>query len=264
MIRGYVVHHIFNSKKVQAQDRHTNQTQVGRNKTTHVQWYTEIMNTSEALTSKHKSHMDHDEMDEDRREQRRRHALEKTFKKFCKETMNIVKAHNASLGPDSEVDVVRNGAEYGFTGVPFKEMVTIQPTLHALVSVVDTPFFVVGLSNIEHIHLERVDFGRGKNFDMVIILKAHMKLDSTKSPQRVTAIDINKLEAIKEWVDSIPGLTLTMGVSSLQWKAVMDGVRDELEGGIFWKDVDDQGVKKHVGWSFLGGVDADDEEGFEG
>lgn len=62
--------------------------------------------------------------------------------------------------------------ELGFAGRPYKEMVMLQPTPHCLVNVVDLPFFVVDLSEIEHVHFERVSLHSiGKNFDMRIVLK---------------------------------------------------------------------------------------------
>ena len=60
--------------------------------------------------------------------------------------------------------------ELGFAGSVFKEMTLIMPCSDCLIAVTDKPPFVASVSDIEHVHFERVLFG-GKNFDMVIIYK---------------------------------------------------------------------------------------------
>nr|KYP76018.1 FACT complex subunit SPT16 [Cajanus cajan] len=60
--------------------------------------------------------------------------------------------------------------ELGFPGVPHKSSVFIVPTSACLVELIETPFLVVTLSEIEIVNLERVGLGQ-KNFDMTVVFK---------------------------------------------------------------------------------------------
>jgi nucleosome binding factor SPN SPT16 subunit len=102
---------------------------------------------------------DADEMDEDRREKELRTRLDRLFVKFCTETLDIARDHEHSIGDDNEMEKVNN-AKMGFWGKPFKEMAFIQPTVHCLVNLVESDFFVVPVEEIEHIHFERVVLGK--------------------------------------------------------------------------------------------------------
>jgi nucleosome binding factor SPN SPT16 subunit len=149
-----------------------------------------------------------------------------------------------------------------FKGTPFKHMVTLSPTTHALVNLMEMPFFVVSLDDVEHIHFERVDFRISKNFDMVIIKKSHMEIGTAEIPQRIGAISMLDLDTIKTWIDEKGDLTFTFGVSALNWKGVMAGVHEELRRGVFWLNEDEDGEKKDIGWKFLSmdGDEADEDE----
>ena len=48
--------------------------------------------------------------------------------------------------------------ELAFQGTPFREMVVVQPSVDCLVNLTEVPAFVVSLSEIEHVHFERVTF----------------------------------------------------------------------------------------------------------
>jgi len=56
-------------------------------------------------------------------------------------------------------------------GVANKEMVRLQPTVKCLVNLTESPAFLLDLDVIEHVHFERVNYGGGKNFDVVFINK---------------------------------------------------------------------------------------------
>merc|ERR1712159_661800 len=112
---------------------------------------TEVVDASVALDSARRSMYDPDELDEEQRERQLRKKLNEMFKEFCKKMERVAKHH-------------------GFHGVPNREMVLIQPTVRCLVNLTETPFFLVELDRVEHIHFERCTF-RSKNFDMIIILQ---------------------------------------------------------------------------------------------
>jgi nucleosome binding factor SPN SPT16 subunit len=46
--------------------------------------------------------------------------------------------------------------DLAFQGVPFRQLVNLQPTTDCLVHLSDTPFLVVTLADVEIAHLERV------------------------------------------------------------------------------------------------------------
>jgi nucleosome binding factor SPN SPT16 subunit len=85
--------------------------------------------------------------------------------------------------------------QLGFFGTPFRSNVFIVPTVNCLVSLTESPFFLVSIDEIEIIHFERVQFGL-KNFDMCIIYK-----DYDKPVTRITAIPTEQLEIIKSWIE---------------------------------------------------------------
>lgn len=75
--------------------------------------------------------------------------------------------------------------------MPYKSQSWIYPTLNCLVDLVETPFFVITLRDVEIVNLERVSFGI-RNFDMAIVFK-----DFNREPHKVTSIDIKHLDGVK-------------------------------------------------------------------
>ena len=85
--------------------------------------------------------------------------------------------------------------DLGFFGVPFRQLVLLQPTTDCLVHLTDPPPLVITLNEIEIAHLERVQHGL-KNFDMVFVFK-----DLTKPVAHINTIPMSQLEAVKEWLE---------------------------------------------------------------
>jgi len=236
---------------------------VGRTKTYDVQFYTEVVEGSAALDQKKRNMHDPDEEEEERRERMLKKRLNKIFRNFCKELCDNADRNNQQIGVDSPNDFDVPFRKMAFQGVPNKEMVWLIPTVHCLVNLTETPFFVIALDDIEHIHFERVN-NHTKNFDMVVILKTQMQPNSSV-PQRITSIPIQSLETIRKWLYDKGDITFTAGSSALNWKNVMEGVYQEIEDGIFWENKDLDGEKKDLGWNFLKLEDEeeDEEEGSE-
>ena len=233
---------------------------VGKHKTTDVQFYTEVVEGSQALDSRRRSAYDPDEVDEENRERQLKKRLNKSFEKFALALQELTGKLNQPL---PEVDVPYR--DMAFHGTPNKEMVLLQPTTSCLVNLTETPFFVITLNDIEHVHFERVDPSRRtKNFDMVIVLKRQMARDSLEVPKRISAVPALKLDTIKKWLHQKGDVSFSSGSAPLNWKAVMKGVRDELDRGIFWSGEDEDGEAKDLGWRFLMQGDDDEEEGSEG
>jgi nucleosome binding factor SPN SPT16 subunit len=85
--------------------------------------------------------------------------------------------------------------ELGFYGTPLRSSVFLQPTVSCLVSLLEAPFFVLPLENVEICHLERVQFSLG-TFDVVFVNK-----DYTKLAVHINAVPADKLETIKDWLE---------------------------------------------------------------
>jgi len=232
---------------------------VGRVKTRDVQFYAEVVEGSTALDSSSKRGMyDPDEIDEENRERKLRAKLNKAFENFCRQVLQVVENNNMTIGQGNEFDIPYRAL--GFNGVPHKEMVLLQPTVYCLVNLTETPFFVVSMDEVAHIHFERTDFRVSKTFDMVFIMKKHLLPDCEVVPQRVQSIPVASFDTIKGWIHEKGDVTFTKGTTPLNWKMVMIGVREELQEGIFWKNLDGDGEPKPVGWLFLSMEDEEDVE----
>lgn len=224
-----------------------NPVMVGKKKTHDVQFSTEVVDASVALDSARRSMYDPDELDEEQRERHLRKKLNEMFKEFCKKMERVAKQHHYDL----EFDIPYR--DLSFHGVPNREMVLIQPTVHCLVNLTETPFFIVELDHVEHVHFERCTL-RATNFDMVIILK-----NFELAPLSVNAVPVQELDAIQEWLTDC-SLTYTAGQASMSWKSVMNLVRSDDR---FYEETDENGEPKPAGWQFLQADDGDGEEGDE-
>ncbi|ETW06799.1 hypothetical protein H310_02951 [Aphanomyces invadans] len=221
-----------------------NPIMIGKKKHQDVQFYTEVIESSQALENRRRSMYDPDELDEENRERALREKLNLTFKDFCQKVERVSEAIDKTITFDIPY------RELGFSGTPFKEMVLLQPTVHCLVSLTEYPFFITLLDDVEHVHFERVFFG-SKNFDMVFVYK-----NFNLVPVRVSAISTNELERIKEWLDDID-ICFTEGPANLNWKQIMVTIKADDR---FYLETDEDGVPKPAGWEFLRMDGSDDED----
>lgn len=124
---------------------------IGKRKTRDVQFYREAteMQFDETGNRRRKHRYgDEEEFEAEQEERRRRAALDREFKAFAEKI--------ADAGKDEGVDVDIPVREIGFTGVPNRSNVLIQPTTDSLVQLTEPPFMVITLNEIEIAHLERV------------------------------------------------------------------------------------------------------------
>lgn len=212
---------------------------IAKRKTRDVQFYREASEVQFDDTAnrkrKHK-YGDEDELEQEQDERRRRAQLNKEFKAF---------AEKIAEASDGRLDVDIPFRELGFNGVPHRSNVLLQPTTDCLVHLTDTPFSVITLSEIEIVHLERIQFGL-KNFDMVFVFK-----DFTKAPVHVNTVPMSSVDNVREWLDSTDIVT-TEGPLNLNWGTIMKTVND-----------DPSGFFQEGGWAFLAedsDAESDDEE----
>lgn len=209
-----------------------------KKKTKDVQFYREATDIQFDETGNRKRkyrHGDEDEFEQEQEDRRHRAELDRQFKNFADKI--------AEAGKNEGVEVDMPLRELGFSGVPFRSNVTIQPTTDCLIQITEPPFFVVTLDDIEVAHLERVQFGL-KNFDLVFVFK-----DFTRAPAHVNTIPVESLEDVKEWLDS-SDIAYTEGPLNLNWPTIMKTVTADTHQ--FFVD---------GGWSFL--QNESDDEGEE-
>ncbi|KAI7860506.1 FACT complex subunit-domain-containing protein [Circinella umbellata] len=214
-----------------------NPVMIGKKKTKDIQFYREASDIQYDETgNKRRRHMygDEDELESEQEERRRRANLNREFKTFAE------KIADAS---DGRVEVDTPFRELGFTGVPFRSNVLLQPTTDCLVHLSDPPFMVVTINEIEIAHLERVQFGL-KNFDMVFVFK-----DLRRPPIQINTIPMSQLDNVKDWLDSVE-VAFTEGLVNLNWSMILKTVL-----------ADPADFYRNGGWSFL--TSGSDDEGEE-
>ncbi|KAI8460997.1 FACT complex subunit-domain-containing protein [Phakopsora pachyrhizi] len=203
---------------------------IGKKKTKDIQFFREASEaifdeTGNKKRRRQQNGGDEDEIEAEQEERRKRAELNRHFKSFAEK---IAEASDGRL----EVDIPFR--ELGFQGVPFRSSVLLQPTTECLVHLVEPPFLVVTLSEVEVAHLERIQYGL-KNFDLVFVFR-----DFTKVPIH--------MRNVKEWIDSCD-IPFSEGPVNLNWTAIMKTVTD-----------DPYEFFKEGGWSFLGNHSDDEDE----
>ncbi|OWZ71873.1 FACT complex subunit SPT16 [Cryptococcus neoformans] len=218
---------------------------LGKKKTSDVQFYREVADMSFDETGGKKRRArygDEDEIEQEQEDRKRRAELDKLFHDFARRIETAAQAQQFEL----EVDVPFR--ELGFNGVPHKSIVALLPTTNCLIHISELPFTVITLSEVEIVHLERVQFGL-KNFDMVFVLQ-----DLKKPPIHINSIPVAHLDNVKEWLDSCD-VPISEGPVNLSWPAIMKTVNE-----------DPHAFYAEGGWNFLTGSGSDDgsEESEEG
>ncbi|CAN4110891.1 unnamed protein product [Withania somnifera] len=226
-----------------------NHIMVGTKKTKDVQFYVEVMDVVQTLGGGKRSAYDPDEIEEEQRERDRKNKINMDFQSFVNR-VNDIWSQPQFKGCDLEFDQPLR--ELGFHGVPHKSSAFIVPTSSCLVELVETPFLVITLSEIEIVNLERVGFGQ-KNCDMAIVFK-----DFKRDVMRIDSIPISSLDGIKEWLDTTD-IKYYESKVNLNWRQVLKTITDEPQNFI------DEG-----GWEFLNlegtdssSGDSESDQGYE-
>ncbi|KAI4378078.1 hypothetical protein MLD38_015615 [Melastoma candidum] len=207
-----------------------NHIMVGNKKTKDVQFYVEVMDIVQTLGGGKRSAYDPDEVEEEQRERDRKNKINMDFQSFVNRVSDLWNQPQFSA-LDLEFDQPLR--ELGFHGVPFKASAFIVPTSSCLVELVETPFLVVALSEIEIVDLERVGLGQ-KNFDMAIVFK-----DFKREVLRIDSIPSTSLDGIKEWLDTTD-IKYYESRLNLNWRQILKTITD-----------DPQSFINDGGWEFL-------------
>ena len=206
-----------------------------KKKTKDVQFYREATDIQFDETGNRKRkyrYGDEDEFEAEQEERRRRAELDKLFQGYAQKI--------AEAGRNEGIEVDMPIRELGFHGVPFRSNVFVQPTTDCLIQVVEPPFMVITIEDIEVAHLERVQFGL-KNFDMVFIFK-----DFSRPPYHVNTIPVEFLDQVKDFLDS-SDIAFSEGPLNLNWPTLMKTIVADTHA--FFAD---------GGWAFLQ-AESDDE-----
>ncbi|KAJ6500436.1 FACT complex subunit SPT16 [Mycena sanguinolenta] len=219
---------------------------IGKKKTLDVQFVREATDAQFDETGNRKRkhrYGDEDEIEQEHHERKRRQALNKEIEAFAQK---VADAGTASNGETLDLDVPFR--ELSFEGVPFRTSVRLQPTTECLVHLIDPPFLVITLSEIEVASLERVQYIL-KQFDLCFIFK-----DFSRAPLHINSIQSTSIDDVKNWLDSVD-IPMTESPVNLNWgpimKTINDSPHDFFQGG---------------GWSFLGrgnGVDSENSDNSE-
>ncbi|XP_052205741.1 FACT complex subunit SPT16-like [Diospyros lotus] len=216
-----------------------NHIMVGNKKTKDVQFYVEVMDVVQTLGGGKRSAYDPDEIEEEQRERQRKNKINMDFQTFVNR-VNDLWAQPQFKELDLEFDQPLR--ELGFHGVPHKASVFIVPTSSCLVELIESPFLVVTLSEIEIVNLERVGLGQ-KNFDMAVVFK-----DFKRNVLRIDSIPSTALDGIKEWLDATD-LKYYESRLNMNWNSILKTITE-----------DPQGFIEEGGWEFLNLEASDSEE----
>lgn len=104
--------------------------------------------------------------------------------------------------------------DLAFQGNTGKSTVVLMPTVHCLVQLVEAPYTVVPLADVEIVNLERVGFN-GKTFDLVIIFK-----DFAHDVLMIGSIPTQVLDDIKSWLNT-QDIKFFESKLNLQWKQIL-------------------------------------------
>ncbi|KAI8027097.1 FACT complex subunit SPT16 [Camellia lanceoleosa] len=207
-----------------------NHIMVGNKKTKDVQFYVEVMDVVQTLGGGKRSAYDPDEIEEEQRERDRKNKINMDFQNFVNR-VNDLWGQPQFKTLDLEFD--QPFRDLGFHGVPHKASVFIVPTSSCLVELIEIPFVVITLNEIEIVNLERVGLGQ-KNFDLTIVFK-----DFKRDVFRIDSIPSTSLDGIKEWLDTTD-LKYYESRLNLNWRPILKTITEDPE-----KFIEDGG------WEFL-------------
>ena len=113
--------------------------------------------------------------------------------------------------------------QLAFPGNTGKSTVTLMPTMGCLVQLVEPPYTVVTLNDIEIVSLERVGFNTA-TFDLVVIFK-----DFARDVFAIGSVPAKQLDDIRKWL-SVQDIKFFESKIPLQWKKILKQIADDPDG----------------------------------
>ena len=194
---------------------------VGKKRAINIQFYCEVGSIAEDLTDSRKNHIRFEYPNEMEEEEMERYMQQKYNETFLKFVENVNKNSKDAIEFESPYD------DSSFYGSPFYNNVLISFCDRSLVSIVDTPLFVLSLEDIEIVSIGRID-NKIKNFDMIIIFK-----DYSRNVHSICNIPKSEVEKIRNWLDSKDILFFEGGKINLKWDNILKKIRENAKEFIF-------------------------------
>lgn len=196
-----------------------NDIMVGNKKTRDVQFYIEVMDTVDSVGLRRRTAWDPDEIEEEQRERARRSGINRQFELFVKRVNSIwSQPRFEQLGLQFETP----SQKLGFNGVHGRTTCFIVPTPSCLVQLVESPFLVTSLREVDIVCLERVALGQ-KSFDMVFVFQ-----DLKRDVIRIEVIPMTSIDGIKDWLNGC-NLKYYESKLNLSWRKVLKEVMNNKE-----------------------------------
>lgn len=194
-----------------------NEIMVGNKKTRDVQLYIEVMDAVDSIGLKRRSAWDPDEIEEEQCERARRNEIKRQFELFVKRVDSIwSQPRFAQLGLQFESPLQK----LGFNGVHGRTTCFIVPTPSCLVQLIESPFLVTSVREVDIVCLERVALGQ-KSFDMVFVFQ-----DLKQDVIRIEVIPMTSLDKIKDWLND-SNLKYYETKLNLNWRKVLKAIMDD-------------------------------------
>lgn len=194
-----------------------NEIMVGNKKTRDVQLYIEVMDAVDLIGLKRRSAWDPDEIEEEQCERARKNEINREFELFVKRVDSIwSQPRFAQLGLQFESPL----QNLGFNGVHGRTTCFIVPTPSCLVQLIESPFLVTSVREVDIVCLERVALGQ-KSFDMVFIFQ-----DLKQDVIRLEVIPMTSLDKIKDWLND-SNLKYYETKLNLNWRKVLKAIMDD-------------------------------------
>jgi len=224
-----------------------NHIMVGNNKTKDVQFYAKVRGVIATSGSGKRSVYDPDEAEVEQQERDNKNKLNADFNTFV---MRMSELWKHSHLKDLQLVFDIPSRELGFQGVPYKACTFVIPTGNCLVELLNSPFLVITLSEIEIVNLERARLGES-SFDMAIVFK-----DFRQEVFLIGNIPFIALDGIKVWLNSL-NLKYYESIANLEWQPILKTIMADPEQFI-----------KDGGWEFLNlevsDSDSDNSKEFDG
>ncbi|CAD8117267.1 unnamed protein product [Paramecium sonneborni] len=189
---------------------------LGKRKTHDVQFYCEVGGAVEHLEGRKRTNRnDDDEIEEEERLRVHRKKMAREFEVFIKTI--------EEMGADYKIQFEKPFRDLGFEGNWNRARLFLQPTPNTLMNIVESPFFILTLSEVEICCFERIIPGI-KSFDLVFVFKNY-----DKQVLRIESIDIKDQEGVKNWLDRMNLLFFEVA-QNLVWKNVLAQIQKDIPG----------------------------------
>ncbi|KAG2620593.1 hypothetical protein PVAP13_3NG211500 [Panicum virgatum] len=177
------------------------------------------MDAVDSIGLKRRSVWDPDEIEEEQRERARRREINRQFEPFVRRVDSIwTKPRFNQHALQFETPLQK----LGFNGVHGRTTCFIAPSPSCLVQLIDAPFLVTSLREVDIVCLERVALGQ-KSFDMVFVFH-----DYTRDVVRIEVIPMTDLDKIKDWLNDC-SLKYYESKLNLNWRKVLKTMMNDQE-----------------------------------